>query len=642
MAWIERIRIEPAGKHGTFELGLNNSAIAEDTINNRRLYQDLPSRWTRVFRVLKSDPLHVLLQSGSLIDSRNGVEARFGLSVPEINFMVGYTAISYTWGDETDCVDITVEDMSGTKETRTVTKSLVAAVRQFSKHVGYLWMDQISIDQNSPTEKAHQIAMMKDIYEHAAKVWVWLGGAVDSQNLALSMVRQCVNAYRGLLEQCSNADGIPDFDLLRRQDLPHLLESFPRSYWQALERYFGAAWFRRAWIRQEVTAKEDSDVKVFCGLSAVTLDELYSFAQMMQLLAEGVVNQSRLTLFANLASLLNIFNFYGTRTSDQPIPLMKLLCMLRNTDAKDPRDKVYCILPFASDIDKDGPGPLLHPDYCIEYTASQERVPRWCPDWAQSSVPHFHRLTYGYEYDSEPIFFASGRTSMLPHIGIPTTFDQDLLHVEGILIGKVGLISPYMGLDNANDMISSWTKDAGEKLCPLNMTSRATVLGHTIVGDRRYVANVEAKRRNLLGHCVDVKQPLSIGEADEVGSTVRCRRLFYTAAEVTHDRGLLGLGPGEAKTGDEIWVLKGGRMLYILRRFSIPCEGTLRALDLTGGPHHVVDFKGGEGFHTFVGESFIKGLMEGQVLDMIGDNPARQAPECLKGMGHDFEKLYIF
>jgi hypothetical protein len=45
-----------------------------------------------------------------------------------------------------------------------------------------MWADQICIDQSDPDEKAHQVLIMRHIYECAERAVVWLSGRISAEN----------------------------------------------------------------------------------------------------------------------------------------------------------------------------------------------------------------------------------------------------------------------------------------------------------------------------------------------------------------------------------------------------------------------------------------------------------------------------
>jgi hypothetical protein len=50
-----------------------------------------------------------------------------------------------------------------------------------SNTLGHFWVDALCIDQNNIPEKNSQVSKMKEIYEGAKKIVVWLGPAADDK-----------------------------------------------------------------------------------------------------------------------------------------------------------------------------------------------------------------------------------------------------------------------------------------------------------------------------------------------------------------------------------------------------------------------------------------------------------------------------
>ena len=99
-----------------------------------------------------------------------------------------YAALSYTWGapGNTDYVFLGGHPFP-------IRKNLYDALRQIqeSKWVeSYLWVDAICInqgtDQGALRERSVQITIMKQIYEQAEKVLVWLGKPENKNNNQLA------------------------------------------------------------------------------------------------------------------------------------------------------------------------------------------------------------------------------------------------------------------------------------------------------------------------------------------------------------------------------------------------------------------------------------------------------------------------
>ena len=126
-----------------------------------------------------------------------------------------------------------------------------------------------------------------------------------------------------------------------------------------------------------------------------------------------------------------------------------------------------------------------------------------------------------------------------------------------------------------------------------------------------------------------------------VGASVG-RRLLSTTPSSYRARGLMGLGFLKVNVGDETWMLKGGKVLYGLRLESVTEPFISPSLNVIDDPSRLESFAAGDKYYTFVGECFLLGLMDGEVLNMIGDSPSRARPPGLEFMDSDFQEIRIF
>lgn len=83
-----------------------------------------------------------------------------------------------------------------------------------------------------------------------------------------------------------------------------------------------------------------------------------------------------------------------------------------------------------------------------------------------------------------------------------------------------------------------------------------------------------------------------------VSTNLLLRRFFLTA------KGSMGIGPPRMKAGDEVWVLRGGKVPHILR----PSEEIFSLPDV-----NVVD----QPCHTLVGEAYVDGIMDGEAAAVL-------------------------
>lgn len=117
------------------------------------------------------------------------------------------------------------------------------------------------------------------------------------------------------------------------------------------------------------------------------------------------------------------------------------------------------------------------------------------------------------------------------------------------------------------------------------------------------------------------------------------RRLFLT--EGGYVKSLLGLGWFLVEAGDQVWMLRGGGVLYILGLYFVGGTCSASTLDLTGSPSDMRDYLQGTVVYRYIGECLMVGLMDGEMLDMMGEHPTRPRPSPLKNMDENFRTITL-
>jgi hypothetical protein len=160
-----------------------------------------------------------------------------------------YRALSYTWGPK---VSMTQLNING--ESFPVSQGLGTFMERARNldwllgEPGYLWIDQICINQKNVKERNNQVSFMGEIYQKAIEVLVWLGPTTDG----------CMRAI----------DAMKSLDLGEIQKNQVAIQSlFRRAYWT------------RLWIVQEVLLSRHG--KVLAGKSFMAWSVLTRFMDMM-------------------------------------------------------------------------------------------------------------------------------------------------------------------------------------------------------------------------------------------------------------------------------------------------------------------------------------------------------------------------
>jgi hypothetical protein len=74
-----------------------------------------------------------------------------------------------------------------------LTTNLVSAILHIRPHFtqsALLWIDALCINQEDNVEKSGQIRFMKEIYQKAVDVIVWVGEAVDQSDLSMDLMAE--------------------------------------------------------------------------------------------------------------------------------------------------------------------------------------------------------------------------------------------------------------------------------------------------------------------------------------------------------------------------------------------------------------------------------------------------------------------
>lgn len=186
-----------------------------------------------------------------------------------------YEALSYTWGNPFDddyaaepwrmyegLSDRLAIDLDGFPFT--VTIGLFLALQKIRKHHGnvLLWVDAICIDQAHNEEKSWQIQKMRDIYQSASRVLVWLGPSNGTSDIAMDTL---AGGYRYM-----KRTGQASTDQLIATSLEKLFgledgpdELNPHSPIDAISDLFHRAYWGRAWCWQEFAVA--TKMTIICG-----------------------------------------------------------------------------------------------------------------------------------------------------------------------------------------------------------------------------------------------------------------------------------------------------------------------------------------------------------------------------------------
>ncbi|KAK3361566.1 ankyrin repeat-containing domain protein [Lasiosphaeria ovina] len=272
---------------------------------------------------------------------------------------VPYEALSYTWGDASETVDI---GLSGCVFPATV--NLEAGLRALRKRDGprVLWVDAVCINQSDVQEQGAQVCMMWDIYKAADCVVVWLGPEVGDSAIALENIAkndsQTKLAARKVMRERPPGDRSPSWCGCHAGDF----DTHPSKI--GVQNLLNARWFTRVWVLQEVAAAKR--VLVTCGDKTVSGNDFYN-----ELVSLGSWYQSFQKILRRVRPALELMNQSTTDLATRSLPLLELIESFRSWDATKSVDKLFALLAFSSDVSL---APELQPDYTIPQHVLAHRI----------------------------------------------------------------------------------------------------------------------------------------------------------------------------------------------------------------------------------------------------------------------------
>lgn len=480
---------------------------------------------------------------------------------------------------------------------------------------------------------------MRQIYECASKVTIWLPAGQDSY-LAIGLILE--------LSHYLAADDPTDAELYRRYEPQR---RSPR--WLALGHVFDQPYFGRMWMVQEVAVNKTLHVVYgretikWDTLAPVILRLLMSF-RFSTMIEDSITPAHKMKRMLSLNALFldSTRRMYQGRrdgSSGHAASLLQMLPSCWAFNATDGRDKVFALISLA----RDPVNPLIEPDYTkpVEevflHTAwhlfSQEgslgeilycagigwprrvpSLPSWVPDWSEvgrSVISTFPSLRMGYRT-------AVGLSNRGPII------HGAAMELDAIIIDSVDRMTqefrrPDVDTDAAVlEETASWLREV--RGLAASITGSEEALWRTLicdapsVGIEDFSTGMEWPAAEVYGrwygYCMQhllqepgfdaepgltpdqVAERMQLGGRWCASAQFRCyaRRFAVTRA------GRMALLPALVEVGDAVAIIPGTNVPFILRS-----KGR--------------DVVSGRDVYALVGECYLHGIMNGE---MAGASPA--------------------
>ncbi|KAI4858973.1 heterokaryon incompatibility protein-domain-containing protein [Hypoxylon rubiginosum] len=495
-----------------------------------------------------------------------------------------FEALSYVWGSPANPVSVTIKRTilsSGPAIDHSpscslsVTQNLGVALRHLRDRVKprTLWIDAICIDQSSTSERSQQVQRMDKIYQHAARVVIWLGPEADNSNAIMDILAEMGSSIR--LDWATHVCE-PSVPSAQYKILETKIRENGDAALTALSHLLARPWFERLWVVQEAKLS-DSEAIVNCGQSTMHWDTFLKGVI-------GIYSDSDLakaTLNARLLAIMDLYFDVKNR--------MRLEELLNNTQTlqcSDKRDKIYAIMglisePLSIGVDYSLSVSQVYEDVFRRYLGHRRtldlltwcelnknspRRPTWVPDW---SAP---RITNPME--NELVSFGG--------VADVVFLENGTLRVGAIPCTSIVRRTLAYPLDDGDDtslrdfisrvleLLGVGFKDLTTPLYKTGCIFLEALCGSLNCLD--FLVEFEPRRSGVpdLDSCISdllyFLDPRNRGASDSEDSDFfLVRRYASRRPFITTQEGYFGLGPPDSKPGDVVYSILGCRSLMVLR-----------------------------------------------------------------------------
>ena len=600
-------------------------------------YQDLdePSS-IRLLRLLPGSPSEVIrctlltisLDHTEMISVPDRGLMIYDAAFPELTVgvtsagkVLGYVALSYTWGGQERTERILCDD-----RVLLVTPNLLTALKNLRHELAsvILWADAVCIDQQSIDDKNTQVALMSRIFSQAMAVVAWLGEGQEQSATAIELIESI-----GSKVTVGRSSTYADFG-----KIPNNLKADFRS----LGHFYANPYFQRSWIIQEISLAKKIHFRLGNTILSyekvlVTAGFLEATALVLELLPDVPQEQKPRPGLLTLTGKIQ----HATEKNEER-PLGWLLSSTGGFSASDARDKVIALLGLSSRQTQNLREGDLAPDYrksteeiyreatghiltqesyvrilsCVPdkyFRTSSFKLPSWVPDYTTSPKPaplgthnYLHPESVGYTAATDwpcSIKWTPGSD----HLTILNAIEVDEIQT----ISSVGFAGSGQGGDPF-DALNAWFRmfaasirdnfdvvtGADAEACE---TFWRTITGNKHVGT--YPAPPE-HAHDFFATYFTFQDGRGVSEISEMYETYQqAIRSFYFDYSLASGgrrffiskKGRLGMAPWSSNSGDKVFLFGGGPVPFVLR-----CSNEENSL------------------HSFVGECYVHGIMDGEAL----------------------------
>ncbi|KAI8941941.1 hypothetical protein NX059_000055 [Plenodomus lindquistii] len=498
-----------------------------------------------------------------------------------------------------------------------------------------IWIDQLCINQWDLKEKSSQVAMMREIYKGCTRCLIWLGEIPNANKTYAFKHAEAVFTF------------IKTVAAVERRPLKELPDLFEDTDDGRLTRFafedfamYGNSWWSRIWTVQEAIIP--SSALLLWGPLCVNRGEIMAASQMlrsgrMHLYFSPEFMRCRTQHYKLLRHLLYPVRGFLHSSNNDDGPL-DILMRWRHRSATDPRDKVYALmglipnsaLPSAQICDYEIDAGSLFSNVTADlirlegglrpFLGSCEmphtilRLPTWAIDFSTTNRVGKHQLKWWNHTHRYRQFRAAGKRILrVSHME-----NSNVVKLAGCVVDEVIDVMETLTVD-ADETISNHKLHDAIMQCRelASQYYKAQLLGDEYVAGGSWAS---AFWRTMLGDLLMSETPIGRAKAhhaqafeeivQRLKENMECSGPVYESlcgmvpnhSYFVTKRGYMGIGPPQIASGDEVWILYGGRVPFILRK---------------AGPSLALS----SGNFTLVGDAYVHGVMDGEAV-LVSSNTA--------------------
>lgn len=528
-----------------------------------------------------------------------------------------------------------------------VTENLTSAMYFLGKiFPGTYWIDALCINQKDDTEKSNQVSLMREIYSTSKRVVVFLGLKDDGTDKACQLIGKLCELFqdgRIDLEGAAIQVSIPvarkypfEDEKLRELGLP-LTGS---ADWLALADFLSRTYFQRIWVLQELVM---APAGIICLCGSYQLPWA-AFEIVHRVLVATNWRVEIGSLFSEvkgediIMEALEFVPIVTTLMHARKLELQTLLDMTRCLLATDPRDKIFALLGMADDEQGKFRAMGIRPDYgksvqqvytdltgrfilngSLELISSVEcnkitrikGLPSWVPDYNVTS--HNGSFAKGYK--------AAGETS----VSATWSPGSDVLKIKAYELDAVVICSDSDGETPERFLIEAFFLAA--KFC-----SSGTVYDWlSLLAQGNSEPALDAFWRTLVGdgNTLNVGHPVPQEYQNHFATFMAhlfASQLFSVSQEATERLIAIPNSAALLTMGDQSLYRSLCMDKIVGHRFFITYDGRmgLASQDIEPGDRVMIFGGGGpiyltrerQGYHQFIGNGYVFGLMHGEAIVM--------------------------